>query len=399
MHPLTLRHLALSAALLVTGALVWSCAGPEAYLGDAPPSADGPVLTSDGAAEASGDAGPRQCLATECPAPYTTCPSEFGPTYKCAVDPRRDRKHCGACGHECITLAPIHMTSRCVEGACELECYSLPEYVFPDGERATSYQNCNGLLDDGCEVDLLSNRDHCGSCGNACAAGQRCFGGKCGCPTGLTDCDGTCVDLTTDDLSCSACGKACAPPKNACDPLPANAGYGCADSTCGRLKCDGHFADCNKDLALGCASNGCETSLLEPSNCGRCGKVCQADEQCSDDGFTVDCRPSCAKSGKTTCDGYCADIANDPDNCGGCGLFCPTSGPARQRACHKGVCVADCVDGFGDCNGDPTDGCETDLRVHPSHCGACGASCDLARGQPCMEGQCLVGPCDGPVTR
>ncbi len=101
-----------------------------------------------------------------------------------------------------------------------------------------------------------------------------------------------------------------------------------------------------------------------------------------------------------TCEGgYCADLLNDPDHCGGCMLACPYAGPRQQRACDKGVCVVSCAEGFGDCNGDPTDGCETDLRSHPANCGACGVSCDLALGQPCVEGQCLVAPCDDPETK
>ena len=32
---------------------------------------------------------------------------------------------------------------------------------------------------------------------------------------------------------------------------------------------------------------------------------------------------------------------------------------------------ATCAPGTGDCNGDPGDGCETDLTSDPAHCGAC----------------------------
>ncbi|MCW5835285.1 MAG: hypothetical protein KIS78_22990 [Labilithrix sp.] len=389
-------------SVALAGAVLWSCATTDAWLGDAP---EGPRLTpeADASAEVDGDVdgvATLMCAATECPAPYTTCPSDFGSTYKCAVDPRRDAKHCGACGNECLSFEPIHMTSRCVEGACALECLSLPRYVFPDGEEPTKYENCNGLLDDGCEVDLLSDRSNCGACGNACAAGTRCFRGQCGCPSGLTDCNGFCVDLTSDDLNCGACGTFCEYPDTPCEPMPENAGYGCVASTCGELKCGFGSDDCDGDLALGCASNGCETSLFEPTNCGACGRTCKAGEECREENGVIDCRPSCEASGKVSCPGgFCADLLNDPENCGGCGLYCPFAGPRQQRACDKGVCVVACAEGFGDCNGDPSDGCETDLRSHPANCGACGVTCDLALGQPCVEGRCLVAPCEDPETK
>ncbi|MBX3209638.1 MAG: hypothetical protein KF764_31685 [Labilithrix sp.] len=386
-------------SLVLVGAVLWSCATTDAWLGDVP---EGPRLTPEGDASAEIDGGDDgvstlMCVATECPAPFTTCPSDFGPTYKCAVDPRRDAKHCGACGKECLTFEPIHMTSRCVEGACALECLSLPRYVFPDSERPTQYENCNGLLDDGCEVDVLADAANCGGCGKACAGGQPCIDGRCGCPNGLSACSGFCVNLASDDLNCGSCRNQCQHPDDACDPMPENTTYGCVSSTCGELKCAApDFGDCDTDLGLGCASNGCETSLRDVNNCGACGRVCKPGEECREENFEIDCRPTCATLGLATCaDGACADILNDPENCGGCRLPCPFGGPKQRRACEKGVCVAACAEGFGDCNGDPSDGCEVDLRAHPANCGACGVSCDLALGQPCVEGKCLVAPCEG----
>lgn len=397
----TMKKRARTLAVLAAVAALWSCSEDDAWLGDVP-SKPGVTSNGDASVEASGgeDADAGMCVATTCPANLTTCPSDFGPTYKCAVDLRRDPKHCGACGKECLTFEPIHMTSRCVEGACALECLSLPRYVFPDSEAPTKFVNCNGLLDDGCEIDVFSDPQNCGACGNACAAGKRCIDGQCGCAPGLEDCDGFCVDVATNDLHCSACGKSCDPPKTPCDPMPANADYGCNGKKCEQLKCQFGWADCNGDLGLGCASNGCETPLNEPNNCGACGNVCKPNEECRNEAFGFECRPKCETSGKVTCPfGGCADTLNDPDHCGGCGLACPIAGPRQQRACKKGICEVVCAEGFGDCNGDPTDGCETDLRVHPSHCGACGASCDLASGQPCVEGKCLVEPCKDKVIK
>ncbi len=64
--------------------------------------------------------------------------------------------------------------------------------------------------------------------------------------------------------------------------------------------------------------------------------------------------------------------------------------------CSSGTCI--CTGGFGDCNGDVDDGCETELDAAPN-CGACGATC--ANGS-CESSACVCAPgfadCDGDVT-
>jgi hypothetical protein len=51
--------------------------------------------------------------------------------------------------------------------------------------------------------------------------------------------------------------------------------------------------------------------------------------------------------------------------------------------------------GFGDCNGNPADGCEADLRTSLSHCGGCGRGCSLPHGYPtCTSGLCRLIGCD-----
>ena len=51
--------------------------------------------------------------------------------------------------------------------------------------------------------------------------------------------------------------------------------------------------------------------------------------------------------------------------------------------------------GFGDCNTNPRDGCEVDLRESLSHCGACGRGCNLPHAYPtCTSGICRLVGCD-----
>ncbi len=56
----------------------------------------------------------------------------------------------------------------------------------------------------------------------------------------------------------------------------------------------------------------------------------------------------------------------------------------------------DCPAGFGDCDGDPDNGCETNLATSPTHCGACMRSCVVAQGVgQCVAGACAIQRCDG----
>ena len=294
---------------------------------------------------------------------------------------------------------PLHMTSRCVDGACELQCHSPVVVGTPK-----QWRDCNEKIDDGCESDVLSDHENCGVCGNACDEGVPCVRGKCGCEGGKVPCNGRCVDLMSDDDNCGECGIKCSeiPIKDPCVPVPPQTVYGCGMGKCGVLRCKRNTADCNGDLPTElCKSDGCEVSNIasDPKNCGGCGIECAPGEECVAEETGSYCGIPCAKYNRTLCDVECRDLLNDADSCGACGFICPAAGPNQTRGCEKGVCAYGCVEGFADCNGDPSDGCEVDLRAHPEHCGACGNQCDREAGQPCVDGKCLLVDCDVPGAR
>jgi hypothetical protein len=64
-------------------------------------------------------------------------------------------------------------------------------------------------------VDEQNDRNHCGTCGTVCPAGQLCAGGACGiiCGAGLTVCGSgamlMCVNEQTDVNHCGTCGTVC----------------------------------------------------------------------------------------------------------------------------------------------------------------------------------------------
>ncbi len=106
------------------------------------------------------------------------------------------------------------------------------------------------------------------------------------------------------------------------------------------------------------------------------------------DGIDQDCSGLDAVCGDDDGDGYNEDMGdcNDTD---------PNIYPGAEGICGDGIdqncdgvdeeCV--CEDGFEDCDGDPLNGCETDVMNDPQNCVACGVPCP--EGYICVDGDCV----------
>lgn len=99
---------------------------------------------------------------------------------------------------------------------------------------------------------------------------------------------------------------------------------------------------------------------------------CPPDEVC-DDGA---CVPGCLNngdcpSGLTCCSGLCVDVATDEQNCGMCGNVC--QGAPNQPPVCNGICgLGLCDDGYIDCDGDSSNGCEdTECSCNPGEIQEC----------------------------
>jgi hypothetical protein len=340
------------------------------------------------------------CASSKCSTGYTTCP---GSKFPCDVDLRSDRNNCGACGAPCPEPSDSEVFD-CIEGRCALRCTPM-------------HQDCDGLIDNGCEAEVTTN-SNCGTCGNKCTETAPCLRElsdtpACGCPDPYTYCasddisEKKCRMLKKDDEHCGACGVVCDPagiPGG--DPVPPNAYFGCGGGECGQPKCRSGYADCNNDLGKP-GSDGCEVRLGTHDNCTTCGDSCVANGMfCVNDlpfkGIACRCPPGqnfCGATSIVPFIGTCANFTSDETNCGGCGRICPGTTTRSKGVCEYGTCKLQCGERWADCNGNVDDDCEVDVFSDPRNCGGCGIGCDIAAGQACAGGRCVVEPCTGEVAR
>jgi hypothetical protein len=310
------------------------------------------------------------CAVASCAPGYGDCDGDAADG--CETDVTSSLAHCGACGATCA--APANAAARCAMGRCGFTCNA-------------GFADCDGDATNGCEAATQTSATHCGACGNVCPApanaSAACAAGRCGfaCNADFADCDGDATNgceapTQTSATHCGACGRAC--------PTPANSTASCAAGRCAS-SCNEGFADCDGD-----ATNGCEANLTGTANCGRCGNACSGGTPLCNRGPTGAACSSGCDTGEIRCGGTCVNATTDVNHCNACGAACPGAVNARA-VCAAGRCGLSCADGFGDCDGEATNGCESDTRVNVSHCGACGRACPMGPqtvGRTCTAGRC-----------
>ncbi len=106
-----------------------------------------------------------------------------------------------------------------------------------------------------------------------------------------------------------------------------------------------------------------------------------------------ECQYSC-NPGWLDCDGLPSngcETQNGIDNCNGCGTHC-FAGTNEVPVCATGGCVVQCASGWADCNNNPADGCETSLET-TANCAYCGFACTA--NESCVIGHGCSGCGDG----
>ncbi|MCA9598960.1 MAG: hypothetical protein KC776_36870 [Myxococcales bacterium] len=301
------------------------------------------------------------------------------------------------CDGKCVSESDP--ATGCGQGACE-PC-NAPNAVAKCtgdlcdlGDCQPGFANCNGNTGDGCEVELDTNPLNCGACGNDCTVKGPtwivCKGGECkqsDCPTGEADCDQDEIcetNITNDVNNCKLCGVQCS---------FANAAASCVNSSCTMGSCDAGYADCNNQDIDGCEIN----TQTDTDNCGGCNTQCQSTNavtECKNG----KCSPSCA-NGWGDCDGNpnngCETPLTTVNDCGACHTKC-TAAPAGGTAACQGSCTFTCGGGLTKCG----NACRN-LTNDVNNCNACGNKCPAAPAggtAVCQNGSCTF-TCGGGLTK
>jgi hypothetical protein len=317
------------------------------------------------------DAGPPVCVpvAERCNDRDDDCDAMIDEDFDLMTDPI----HCGMCNQPC-NLA--NATSVCAAGMCGI------------GSCNEGAEDCNMNPADGCEAVLASSPLHCGMCGESCdveSGTGMCTDGDCeiaSCEPDSDDCnmefgDGCETSLTTTD-DCGMCG-------NDCGMLEHVGDVSCVGTACRIDDCDSGWGDCNTMPA-----DGCEAPLDTPMNCGGCGDACTLAGAETQSCFMGDCRVATCMSGLGNCNGDhddgCEQMLNTLSDCGMCDRPCALS--RATETCATGTCeIVMCETNRGDCDMNPVNGCEVDLRFDEDFCGNCSTECDP--GDDCIFGTCM----------
>lgn len=327
-----------------------------------------------------------QVCGPQCADGYADCNSKNDDD--CEVSIRTDVDNCGRCGKVC-DLA--HAAAECSAGECRIQ----------DAKCADGYADCNGLPEDGCEVDLLHDKLNCGVCNKACPAingAPFCDAGACQitCAQGFEDCDDTrengCEkDVSKDVNNCGRCTEKCVPQSGG-TPY-------CKDGGCGETICPAGYGDCN-----GSPDDGCEVDLrIDAKNCNTCGNLCLAANGTATCSNRV-CKISGCDKGFDDCKGGYADgcetnTTSDIGACGGCGKPCTVSNGVAK--CDAGTCsVGSCGGTYRDCDGDVKTGCEVDIASSTKSCGGCGtAGSDCSSKYDNASSVCSGSACTAPTCK
>lgn len=152
--------------------------------------------------------------------------------------------------------------------------------------------------------------------------------------------------------------------------------------------CEQGYGNCDGDN-----STGCEKQLDDTDNCSACGVSCgfeNAIASCSSGVCVLEkCNEGFGDCNNNPIDG-CETPLNTTLNCGACDNACPTL-ENGSMSCEDGLCTPSaCNSGWDSCDDDPDTLCETRIDT-VENCGSCGNECDSRTSNLCRDGSCVCG--------
>jgi hypothetical protein len=234
------------------------------------------------------------------------------------------------------------------------------EIIDPEPECEGAFSRCNGNVYEECDAGGYLTYQCSPEIGLNCYPGEGCVGD---CYDGDTRCTGdtaeACVHgewTTAEECPFQCVAGAC---EGVCTPGTVVCGDGASTVTCG------------SDFQYG-SPVACPT---DPNGTASC-----SDGEC-------DLQPIACGAGTADCDGNwsCESDLSSLSSCGACGNVCPNPANTAPTCSETTGCGFSCDDGFADCDGDPSNGCEQNVATDALNCGACGSRC---YGTSCDAGQC-----------
>ena len=294
-------------------------------------------------------------------------------------------------GSECTAV------STCQSGQC------VGDGPLCDDDNLCTNDEC--LLDMTCTHTPVGNGMEC-SDGKYCTIEDSCEAGVC---VGASrDCGGgqcnnaLCIEETEECFTKPVDDKTPCDDKDPCTE----------EDECLAGACNGQAKDCSwkageEPCAVGICdplsdpeSGGCVSVPAEAGVLCDDGLACTTDSVCGGAGECVNGEPVAADT--------CGELLANENPCvqgtcaepGGCALVPVEEGEecALDNAdahCQAGVCmIVQCNELTGDCDEEPSTGCETDLADDDANCGQCGKECLFANSQSvCLDGNCLIVKC------
>jgi hypothetical protein len=207
--------------------------------------------------------------------------------------------------------------------------------------------------------EVTATRHGCRHAGSSCTSPGQCCSGRCAA-------NGTCQKCTRAS-QCPAppanepCKKRVCTSTGKCVIRNKKDDVACPDGTCcsGICCATSHWCD---------PRSGTGICTLKQANGTACRPVTDDDETSE----------QCASGYCVT--GFC------------CNNACPFIN-ANSKTCAGGTCILTCNAGWGNCDNDTSNGCETDLQWNADHCGGCDSPCEGSCGGTghfeCQGDECL----------